>query len=653
MPFTTLYRFNDSPIPLMAERPVHGFGRMRRLQTAQVAYALGLLLVLPSTTVALELGEASIKSGIGQSLLVEIPYRLAANERLTSACVGLVPATRAADALPTYTRVSRISITPTHIEIFDDRSVREPLIGLNVDVHCNTAPHFVRSYQLFVDPPARMPTIFSNRTEVAVARAQPAIDAAAPVAARPLDAPPGLSNGAATAAATRDPAASAPITRAARANASPRARGHDGGNLTQGQTYRVVRGDTLSGIAARIAGRPATIRQTADAIFAANPSAFARGNPDLIEEGRSITIPIMTPATATLTAPSVPAPRLSAPAPVPAVRAPELPVAAPVPTVDPALAPTSATQPLPEDDAATVVTPEAVQPLPAAGAVAEPSAAPVAAATRSDLAPEAPVPATTGRTSAWLTALLALGVVILLSAPLAFVLRRKQQAAAQPRGKAQPSRARRLVDPVAGIDVVEGRLPHAPADDKAASMRSAKAEPATGSGSAVPAGLDNPAPAVVPTESVDLDVGAPGVMSEGIDWFADRADASAIDDAAVGDETIEEDTITARTPILDTAATVRQQPPKAKPDPSNEPIDDEQMTLTIVELDMLRQDYEAEHTLTQHGSQAMREAIADLKATKAARAAAVETPTLELPQQSQDETTDSAADSTTARIRRK
>ena len=44
--------------------------------------------------------------------------------------------------------------------------------------------------------------------------------------------------------------------------------------------------------------------ETAAAIFAANPEAFTRGNPDLIKEGRSITIPMMTrrrplPGTAT------------------------------------------------------------------------------------------------------------------------------------------------------------------------------------------------------------------------------------------------------------------------------------------------------------------------------------------------------------------
>jgi hypothetical protein len=103
---------------------------------------------------------------------------------------------------------------------------------------------------------------------------------------------------------------------------------------------------------------------------------------------------------------------------------------------------------------------------------------------------------------------------------------------------------------------------------------------------------------------------------------------------------------------IDTAVTAMQQAHQPKSDVLERTMADEQMTLTIVELDMLRQDYEAEHTLTQQGSQALRDAVADLKATQAARAAKVEqTATLELPQ-SEADTADSQANSQTARIRK-
>jgi hypothetical protein len=155
-------------------------------------------------------------------------------------------------------------------------------------------------------------------------------------------------------------------------------------------------------------------------------------------------------------------------------------------------------------------------------------------------------------------------------------------------------------------------------------------------------------PLVIPlTDSVDLDVGTPNTVNERIAWFEDRVDAVPTDDAAVGDETIEENVATARLPdIGSVAAAVPQQAPAV--DYSERTISDEQMTLTIVELDMLRQDYEAEHTLTQALSQELHNAVADLEATKAARAAARDSAKIQPPHA---EPADDGADPATARIR--
>lgn len=635
MPVTTLSPFNDTATQVPATRSVQSADRPLEPRGIRLlAYVIGLLLLAPCTASALELGEASIKSGLGESLLVEIPYRLAGNERLLSACVGLAPSER--DALPTYAGVSRISITPTHIEIFDERSVLEPLIGLNVDVHCAGAPHFVRSYQLFVDPPTQIPTLLSNGPAVAAARTQSAIDAAAPIVAPPLAATRVIPNETTNSAAAAEPMASVSIAATARSNASPRARGLAGGNLPQGQTYRVVRGDTLSGIAARIVGRPVTIREAVDAIFAANPAAFTRGNPDLIEEGRSITIPNLMPLEATLA---------SAPAP-PAVREAELPTVAPVAVEDPAPAPPNAAAPLHADEAASVAAPDASQPIPsAASVVATPSAAPVAAPTRDDVALEAPTPALTGRISGWLIALLAVAAVILLSASVVFVRRRrKREAAALAGSKVQEPVRRRPVELASRMEVVEGSLTGTHAAKQAAAMRGAEIAPVADSDAGLPADLEDLALMVGPTDSVDFNVGAPVVTNERVD----ESDRAYIIDAR--DDTMEESGPTARMPDIAAEETVRQQPPSSKPDRSEETIDDEKHALTIVELDMLRQDYEAEHTLTQQASQELRDAVADLQATKAAHAATAETATLESPQVSQEETT---ADSPTARVRGK
>lgn len=139
------------------------------------------------------------------------------------------------------------------------------------------------------------------------------------------------------------------------------------------------------------------------------------------------------------------------------------------------------------------------------------------------------------------------------------------------------------------------------------------------------------APSIEPTDSVDLDVGTP-VVDERVDWFSDRTAAAV---APVAQPTappaaIQNDA-TARMPELDDTATA-QQAPLDEADPT---LDDKQHTLTIVELDMLRQDYETEHTLTQQTNKELRDALADLKATQAALGSNGDTATLEVPQQEQ------------------
>jgi len=262
----------------------------------------------------------------------------------------------------------------------------------------------------------------------------------------------------------------------------------------------------------------------------------------------------------------------------------------------------------------------------------QPSAA--AVATLTNVPSEGASPATTGRASLWLTALLALGVVIALSTPILFIRRRKQEAAKQDGANARSSQPRRLVDPVAGFDVVEGRHARTPSSssEKTAPPNRTAAAPVVSRAVAAPP--DKHALDIGPVDSVDLDVGTPTMVDEGFDWFGDRADAAAtaIADAAIA--------ATARMPEMDTAATVRQQALEPKAEVSEPTIDDEQHTLTIVELDMLRDDYEAEHTLTQAANKELRDAVADLKATQAARAASADTATLEMPQQPQGETID-------------
>jgi hypothetical protein len=570
--------------------PITITGSIRRPSTSlhansrrhPLALAIGALLLAPFAASALELGEASIKSGLGQSMIVEIPYRLANEEQIVAACVGLA-AQRGAGDVPTYASVTRISVTPTLIQIFDERPVVEPLIGLNVEVHCPRSPHVMRSYELLVDLPDRIPATLANGPAVVAARASSA-PAAAPRAEMPS--PRALrttGDETLTATATTEPTAGASAAATERAATSARARGLQGGSLPQGQTYQVVRGDTLTGIAARIEGRPGTIAETAGAIFAANPSAFTRGNPDLIEQGRSIDIPSFAPATAT----RVVAAEVPAPAQATAVAASTATSAAPAP----------AASPLARD-----VEPPAGVPTPVA-------------VTRTDVA-TAPAG---GLSIALIAGSLGALAGILLSAAVVFLRRRSRPSDDDGAQIREPVRHRGVELP-SRIDVVEGSLTDTAR--QMATVRGATRAAATGAVEALPPDLEDLALAIDAAASVDFDVGAAVASQEGAEATANPGPAGSVSSKAQADAA----TVRINADPA-TEATVQQRQPAPEPEP--EPIDDEQHTLTVVELDILRQDYEAEHTLTQAGSPALQEALADLAATQAALPATAETATLE------------------------
>jgi pilus assembly protein FimV len=578
-----------------------------------------LLAVTPPVALALELGEATLRSALGQPLVVEIPYQLAPSEQLTAGCIGLV-GPRAGDALPAYSRVGRIAVTPTHIEIVGATRVLEPLLGLTIDVHCPSVPRFVRSYELFVDPPSRVPAIISDGARLAAAPRAAAAEAAAASAASTA------------AAARRATGVSPPAPAGATLPASARPRGQSGGAVLQGETYLVVSGDTLSGIAARIVARPVTIREAADAIFAANPDAFTRGDRDLLKAGRSLTIPLLAASTPPSDAGRLPAASAASP-PQPAasealsLAVPPAPAAVPAAIEPPAAA---VIEPTPLVSEAV---PAALEPAAPAPALAAEAPAPAAVVAEPDtLAAAAAEPASAASAGAastwWWTALLALGAATTLSA--ARLVRRRKPAPSAPTKPAARRAAppRRLVDPLAGFDVVEGRLPPAPAPAPATAAAASRprpvARPAVGE-TAAASEAAAVALGVGLTDPVDIDVGSPVTLDERVDWFADRDGTTTISvaRAAAGDETT-----TGRTAEPDAPADANR-PRRAERGAAHP----DEPTLTLVELEMLRQDYEAERTLTQAANKALRDAVADLEATqtRALRAANGDTATLEIP----------------------
>jgi hypothetical protein len=245
---------------------------------------------------------------------------------------------------------------------------------------------------------------------------------------------------------------------------------------------------------------------------------------------------------------------------------------------------------------------------------------------------------------------LSVGVVLLLS--LTLLVRRQRRPRVVPKVLDKSGASARLSADADAYTVEYGMTPGAN-PDPALPLAAADVGPDTDDASTVslPAGgtidlgdlaLASP---VAKTNSVDLDVGTPVATGARVDWFTDESE----------ENTVEDDTLNAATTrMADVGAELadHQQPAKAS-GVSLPAVNDEQMTMTIAEVDLLRQDYEAEHTLTQQLSQELRVAVADLEATKTARAAAGESASSEALHGPRAEAPDPRADSKAAPSRGK
>ena len=213
----------------------------------------GSLVAAPAT--ALELGDVSVQSSLGQPLRASIAYALAPNEILNSSCVT-ISAGQSTGGLPGIGQAT-VNITESAILISSPAAVREALIGTRVTINCPYAPNLSREYMLFVDP-SPVAKAQSGSAPAATPQATPqATPAAQPIpATQPVNVPP--------------------------ANSLP---------IVQSTNYQVRPGDTLSGIVGRIESRAADLRPSVDAIFAANPDAFIGADPNRLRAGAWLSIP--------------------------------------------------------------------------------------------------------------------------------------------------------------------------------------------------------------------------------------------------------------------------------------------------------------------------------------------------------------------------
>jgi len=207
---------------------------------------------------ALELGELTVQSHLGQPLRASIAYALAPSERIADVCVAMRTGP-SVSGLPGI-GAARITVANGVILLTGDTPVREPMVSAHVVINCPYAANLSREYLLFIDPEAFSDTPVYQQpvvTQQATARAEPIVVAPAAIE-RPV-------------AAVRP----APVVR----------------DIEVSMQYQVQRGETLSEIAARIQNRPIGLWPAVDAIFEANPSAFTNNDPNNLKAGSWLSIP--------------------------------------------------------------------------------------------------------------------------------------------------------------------------------------------------------------------------------------------------------------------------------------------------------------------------------------------------------------------------
>ena len=241
---------------------------------------LSILLALAlgsSQAAAVELGQAHIKSALGQPLLVDIPVTKATPDELQSLSAQLAPNdafVKAGGERPAIPLQFNVVDDNGHkvIRVTSSSAVDDPYLDLLVEVNSSTGSS-VREFAILLDPP--------NKVAQAASSSAPSRRRSA---ASSTSAPAGET----TAATPRR--ASAP----ARSTQAPVQSG--------GQIGPVEKGATLSHIAALAAPAGVDVNQMMLALKTANPDAFYRDNINALKAGAVLRVPSRDDAQATAAA---------------------------------------------------------------------------------------------------------------------------------------------------------------------------------------------------------------------------------------------------------------------------------------------------------------------------------------------------------------
>lgn len=203
---------------------------------------------------AIELGEISVQSALGQPLRASIAYALAPNENIASYCVSLNPGA-ASHGLPTV-HGGTLTVADGVILLTGSSVMHEPLVSVRLNIRCPYTPNISRDYMLFIDP-AQVVAAPTMTVTPPVSTAKPDVSASTLPAART-------------------------VNNAAPVNRTP---------IDSRVRYRVQPGDSLSLIAQRIENRSIGLWSAVAQIFDANPNAFMDDDPNRLKAGSWLLMP--------------------------------------------------------------------------------------------------------------------------------------------------------------------------------------------------------------------------------------------------------------------------------------------------------------------------------------------------------------------------
>ncbi len=228
-------------------------------------------LTLPSVTSAVSLGNATVRSSIGQRLDAEIEITLLSAAEAESAVVRIAPADAFASAGIDYSallRSMRFSVEKQgdryRVRVNSELAVSEPFVNLLVELSAN-GTRTIRQYALLIDPPA---------VDRPAALATGAI--AVPDTAN-YDASPKSFEESSVSAASNAP------------NTSPTPATPSPGTVTN---QRIVRkGETLRAIASGLQPEGVQLDQVMIALQNTNPGAFTDHNVNRLRSGSVLKVP--------------------------------------------------------------------------------------------------------------------------------------------------------------------------------------------------------------------------------------------------------------------------------------------------------------------------------------------------------------------------